>query len=71
MSTLHGDRYGTSLIINLILAPCNFCRFNSVHQPTNAHVISHEILLKRFETLRHVSILSDHHHGALFLAKVM
>ena len=27
--------------------------------------------LKHFKTLRNVSILSDHHQGALFLAKVM
>jgi len=43
----------------------------SIHQPTNTHIISHKILLKHFETLRHVSILSDHHQGALFLAKVI
>ena len=36
----------------------------SIYQPTNAHIISHK-------TLRHVSILSDHHQGALFLAKVI
>ena len=41
----------------------------SIYQPTNAHKISHKTLLKHFKTLRHVSILSDHHHGALFLAK--
>jgi len=28
-------------------------------------------LLKHFKTLRHVSILSDHHQGALFFAKVL
>ena len=33
-------------------------------KPTNAHIISHKTLLKHFETLRHVSILSDHHQGA-------
>ena len=43
----------------------------SIYQPTNAHIISHRALLKHFKTLRHVSILSDHHQGALFLAKVM
>ena len=37
----------------------------------NAHIISHKTLLKHFKTLRHVSILSDHHQGALFLAEVM
>ena len=41
----------------------------SIYQPTNAHIISHKTLLKHFKTLRHVSILSDHHQGALFLAK--
>ena len=44
---------------------------SSIYQPTNAHIISHKTLLKHFKTLRHVSILSDHHQGALFLAKVM
>jgi len=34
-------------------------------------IISHKTLLKHFKTLRHVSILSDHHQGALFLAKVI
>jgi len=43
----------------------------SIYQPTNAHIISHKTLLKHFKTLRHVSILSDHHQGALFLAKIM
>ena len=53
---------------------CNtvhFCRITSIYQPTNAHIISHKMLLKHFKTLRHVSILSDHHQGALSLAKVM
>ena len=46
--------------------------FTSIYQPTNAHIISHKTLLKPFKTLRHVSILSDHHQGALlFLAKVI
>ena len=40
----------------------------SIYQPTNAHIISHKTLLKHFKTLRHVSILSDHHQGALFPA---
>ena len=46
----------------------------SVFQPTNTHKISHKTLLKHFKhfkTPRHVSILSDHHQGALFLAKVI
>jgi len=38
----------------------------SIYQPMNAHIISHKTLLKHFKTLRHVSILSDHHQGALF-----
>jgi len=41
----------------------------SIYQPTNAHIISHKTLLKHFKTLRHVSILSDHHQGDLFVAK--
>ena len=32
---------------------------------------SHKTLLKHFKTLRRVSILSDHHQGALFLVKVI
>jgi len=49
-----------------------FYPFTSIYQPTNAHIISHKTLLKHFKTLRHVSILSDHHQEALlFLAKVM
>ena len=31
----------------------------SIHQPTNAHIISHKTLLKHFKTLQHVSILSS------------
>ena len=46
-------------------------RVTKIYQPTIAHIISHETLLKHFKTLRHVSILSDHHQGALFLAKVI
>jgi len=42
-----------------------------IHQPKNADMISHKTLLKHFITLRHVSILSYHHQGALFLAKVI
>jgi len=49
----------------------HFCRITSIYQPTNAHIISHNTLLKHFRTLRHFSILSDHHQGALFLAKVI
>jgi len=46
-------------------------RITSIYQPTNSHIISHKTLLKHFKRLRHVSILSDHHQEALFLAKVM
>ena len=49
----------------------HFRRITSVYQPTNAHIISHKTLLKHFKTLRLVSILSDHHQGALFLDKVI
>jgi len=52
----------------------HFRRITSIYQPTNAHIISRKTLLKHFKhfkTLRHVSILSDHHQGALFLAKVL
>ena len=49
----------------------HFRRITSIYQPTNAHIISHKTLLKHFKTFRHVSILSDHHQGALFLAKVI
>jgi len=50
--------------------PQRNCVTTSIHQPTNAHIISHKTLLKHFKTPRHVSILSDHHQGALFLVKV-
>jgi len=49
----------------------HFRRITSIYQPTNAHIISHKTPLKHFKTLRNVSILSDHHQGALFLAKVI
>jgi len=49
----------------------HFRRITSIYQPTNAHIISHETLSKHFKTLRHILILSDHHQGALFLAKVI
>ena len=55
-------------IINLIVASCIFCEITSIYQQTNAHIISQKTLLKLFKTLRYVSILSDHHQGALFLA---
>jgi len=49
----------------------HFRRITSINQPTNAHIISYKTHLKHFKTLRHVSILSDHHQGTLFLAKVI
>ena len=49
----------------------HFRRITSIHQPTNAHMFSHKILLKHFKKLRHVSSLSDHHQGALFFAEVI
>jgi len=49
----------------------HFRRITSIYQPTNAHIILHKTLLKHFKALRHVSILSDHHQGTLFLAKVI
>jgi len=49
----------------------HFRRITSIYQPTNAHIISHKTLLKHFKTLRHVSILSNHHQGTLFLAKLI
>ena len=47
----------------------HFRRITSIYQPTNAHIISHKTHFKHFKTLRHASILSDHHQGALFRAK--
>jgi len=47
------------------------CGITSIYQATNAHIISHKTHLKHFKTLRHVSILSYYHQGALFLAKVI
>ena len=52
----------------------HFRRITSIYQPTNAHIISHKTILqpfKHFKTFRHVSILSDYHQGALFLANVI
>ena len=46
-------------------------RITSIYEPTKAHIISHKTILKHFKTLRHVSILLDHHQGALFLVKVI
>jgi len=49
----------------------NYLQNPSINKPKNAHIISYKIILKHFKIFRHVSILSDHHQGALFLAKVM
>jgi len=48
-----------------------FLSITLIYQPTNAHIILYKTLLKHFKTLRHVSILSDHHQGALLLPKVI
>jgi len=40
----------TESVINLIVAPCFFCRITSIYQPTNVHIISHKTLLKHFKT---------------------
>ena len=69
--TYQTERVGTTKlgkVIVYMLMWLSYCRSTSIYQPTNAHIISHKTLLK---TLRHVSILSDHHQGALFLAKVI
>ena len=60
-------------IISFFKSYCStvhFRRIISIYQPTNAHIISHKTILKHFKTLPHLSILSDHHQEALFLAKV-
>ena len=49
----------------------HFRRITSIYQPKNAHIISYKTNLKHFKTLRHVSVLSGHHKGALCLAKVI
>ena len=56
--------------INLIAATCIFVESPSIYQPKNAHIISHKTHLKHFKTLRHVSILSDHHQGTCSLLKL-
>ena len=64
---------GFLLIISskFINRPVKSGTVSSVYQPTNAHIISHKTRLKHFKTPLHVSILSDHHQGALSLAKVI
>jgi len=65
MKTLiYGQTWGTTILQRTGKS------ITSIYQPTDAHIISHKTLLKHFKTLRHVSILSDHHHGRLFLAKL-
>ena len=72
-----GMSNGTVCVVNRMKDYKSYCstvhfrRITSIYQPTNAHIISHKTHLKHFKTLRHVSILSDHHQGALFLAKVI
>ena len=62
---IHNQIYGS------YCSTVHFRRITSVYLPTNADIISHKAYLKHFKTLRHVSILSDHHQGVLFLAKVI
>ena len=55
------------IFINLIVTPCIFVEsLQFINQ--RMHIYFH---IKHFKTLRHVSILSDQHQGALFLAKVI
>jgi len=73
----------TNISKDNLTKPCNYTQFKSycstvhfhritsISQPTNAYTISLKTLIKQFKTLQHVSILSDHHQGALFLAKVI
>ena len=51
----------------------HFCRITSViNQQLHLQKISHKTLQEHLKLLPHVSILSDHHQGALlFLAKVI
>jgi len=63
--------HNTSKHFKSYCSTVHFRRITSIYQPTNVHIISHKTLLKHFKTLRHVSILSDRHQGALFLAKVI
>ena len=76
------NHFSTSFLITFLFLQINwrsgtncstvrFCRITSTYQPTNAHIISHKTLLKHFKTLLHISILLDHHQGALFLAKII
>ena len=63
-----------SLTYKSYCSTVHFHRITSIYQPTS-HQISHKTILKyflkHFKTIRHVTILSDHHQGALFLAKVI
>jgi len=60
-----------SELSRLLMVPVLRFMFFHFNLSTNErNIISHKTLLKHFKTLRHVSILSDHHQGALFLAKV-
>ena len=59
--------YKSWICINLIVASCIFVEsLQFINQ--RMHIKFH---IKHFKTLRHVSILSVHHQGALFLAKVI
>ena len=72
MNKLHGKYHIPRANGSLILPSSQTLKtITSIYQPTNAHIISHKTHLKHLKTLRHVLILSDHHQGALFLAKVI
>ena len=59
-------------VFEKILSQDKWCLLNHFNSSTNeCTIILHKTLLKHFKTPRHVSILSDHHQGALFLAKVI
>ena len=65
------SRIWSGRLFNTFILTGKHAIYTSIYQPTNAYIISHKTHLKHFKTLRHVSILSNHHQGALFLAKVI
>ena len=66
-------KINTINIINLIVAPWIFVESLLLStEKLHLHNFNTKTLSKLFKSLRHVSILSDHHQGALlFLAKVI
>ena len=50
---------------------CSTVHFLRKHLNLLNNGCTYNFTLNTFKTLRHVSILSDHHEGALFLAKAM